>query len=282
MDTLPPSLAEPPLSEDLQPSSAVPSPTQPGPVLYMPSAAGDSVPVSPSSPHAPDLSAVRAHPGAHLGAGTCFSCPHPHAPVLGVLPRVLFSVKWGRGWLVPPERTSAWVEWGEGTKPSAATPRHTHTPFPHEVLGLLVAAVPIGRGNGRHFLGCWRGAPRGGAGGRAASQPACHPPAHSLPSPQLLCRNSSLGSPSNLCGSPPGSLRKPPNLEGIVFPGESGLAPGSYKKAPGFEREDQVGTEFLKNFKCQVSDEQSSLVGPAFPTEAVGSPCPWPLRGGAQ
>ncbi|PNI32222.1 UNK isoform 2 [Pan troglodytes] len=115
---------QPPLSDDLQPSSAVSSPTQPGPVLYMPSAAGDSVPVSPSSPHAPDLSA-------------------------------------------------------------------------------------------------------------------------------LLCRNSSLGSPSNLCGSPPGSIRKPPNLEGIVFPGESGLAPGSYKKAPGFEREDQVGAEYLKNFKCQ-------------------------------
>ncbi|KAK2112068.1 hypothetical protein P7K49_011815 [Saguinus oedipus] len=115
---------KPPLSDDLQPSSAVSSPTQPGPVLYMPSAAGDSVPVSPSSPHAPDLSA-------------------------------------------------------------------------------------------------------------------------------LLCRNSSLGSPSNLCGSPPSSIRKPPNLEGIVFPGESGLAPGSYKKAPGFEREDQVGAEYLKNFKCQ-------------------------------
>ncbi|KAF6098054.1 unk zinc finger [Phyllostomus discolor] len=123
---------QPPLGEDLQPSSAVPSPTQPGPVLYMPSAAGDSVPVSPSSPHAPDLSA-------------------------------------------------------------------------------------------------------------------------------LLCRNSSLGSPSNLCGSPPGSLRKPPNLEGIVFPGESGLAPGSYKKAPGFEREDQVGAEFLKNFKCQAKLKPHSL-----------------------
>lgn len=79
-------------------------------------------------------------------------------------------------------------------------------------------------------------------------------PAHSLPSLQLLCRNSSLGSPSNLCGSPPGSIRKPSNLEGIVFPGESGLAPGSYKKAPGFEREDQVGAEYLKNLKCQVRD----------------------------
>ncbi|XP_036268411.1 RING finger protein unkempt homolog isoform X1 [Pipistrellus kuhlii] len=123
---------QPPLSDELQTSSAVSSPAQPGPVLYMPSAAGDSVPVSPSSPHAPDLSS-------------------------------------------------------------------------------------------------------------------------------LLCRNSSLGSPSNLCGSPPGAVRKPPNLEGIVFPGEPGLAPGSYKKAPGFEREDQVGAEFLKNFKCQAKLKAHSL-----------------------
>lgn len=50
--------AEPALSEDLQQSSAVSSPTQTAPVMYMPSAAGDSVPVSPSSPHAPDLSNV--------------------------------------------------------------------------------------------------------------------------------------------------------------------------------------------------------------------------------
>ncbi|XP_065550192.1 RING finger protein unkempt homolog isoform X4 [Lathamus discolor] len=49
---------QPALSEDLQQSSAVSSPTQTGPVMYMPSAAGDSVPVSPSSPHAPDLSNV--------------------------------------------------------------------------------------------------------------------------------------------------------------------------------------------------------------------------------
>lgn len=73
---------------------------------------------------------------------------------------------------------------------------------------------------------------------------------------QLLCRSSSLGSPSNLCGSPPGPGRKPPNLEGLVFPGEAGLAPSSYKKAPGFEREDQVGAEYLKTFKCQVRDKQ--------------------------
>nr|XP_033816531.1 RING finger protein unkempt homolog isoform X2 [Geotrypetes seraphini] len=46
------------LCEDLQSSSAVSSPTQMGPIMYMPSAAGDSVPVSPSSPHAPDLSNV--------------------------------------------------------------------------------------------------------------------------------------------------------------------------------------------------------------------------------
>ncbi|XP_019327670.1 PREDICTED: RING finger protein unkempt homolog isoform X1 [Aptenodytes forsteri] len=49
---------QPALNEDLQQSSAVSSPTQTGPVMYMPSAAGDSVPVSPSSPHAPDLSNV--------------------------------------------------------------------------------------------------------------------------------------------------------------------------------------------------------------------------------
>ncbi|XP_077710380.1 RING finger protein unkempt homolog isoform X2 [Canis aureus] len=53
---------QPPLSDDLQPSSTVSSPTQPGPVLYMPSAAGDSVPVSPSSPHAPDLSTAKLKP----------------------------------------------------------------------------------------------------------------------------------------------------------------------------------------------------------------------------
>lgn len=75
---------------------------------------------------------------------------------------------------------------------------------------------------------------------------------------QLLCRNSGLGSPSHLCSSPPGPSRKASNLEGLVFPGESSLAPGSYKKAPGFEREDQVGAEYLKNFKCQVKDARCS------------------------
>ncbi|XP_031821688.1 RING finger protein unkempt homolog isoform X1 [Sarcophilus harrisii] len=123
---------QPPLGDDFQSSSAVPSPTQAGAVMYMPSAAGDSVPVSPSSPHAPDLS-------------------------------------------------------------------------------------------------------------------------------NILCRNSSLGSPSNLCGSPPGTIRKPQSLEGISFPGEASPAPGSYKKAPGFEREDQVGAEYLKNFKCQAKIKPHSL-----------------------
>ncbi|RMB92246.1 hypothetical protein DUI87_31357 [Hirundo rustica rustica] len=115
---------QPALSEDLQQSSAVSSPTQTAPVMYMPSAAGDSVPVSPSSPHAPDLS-------------------------------------------------------------------------------------------------------------------------------NILCRNSSLGSPSNICGSPPGAIGKPHSLETIGFPPDSVTAAGSYKKAPGFEREDQVGAEYLKSFKCQ-------------------------------
>lgn len=87
---------------------------------------------------------------------------------------------------------------------------------------------------------------------------------------QLLCRNSSLGSPSPLCGSPPGSLRKPPNIEGIVFPGESGLAPGSYKKAPGFEREDQVGAEYLKNFKCQVRAQGAPRWPPCSPSPYRG------------
>ncbi|XP_048344548.1 RING finger protein unkempt homolog isoform X3 [Sphaerodactylus townsendi] len=54
---------QPPLSEELQSTSAVSSPTQAGPVMYMPSAAGDSVPVSPSSPQAPDLSNVWNKPG---------------------------------------------------------------------------------------------------------------------------------------------------------------------------------------------------------------------------
>jgi len=44
-------------------------------------------------------------------------------------------------------------------------------------------------------------------------------------------------------------------LETIGFPPDSVTAAGSYKKAPGFEREDQVGAEYLKSFKCQVSRE---------------------------
>lgn len=59
-------LSEPVLNEDLQQSSAVSSPTQTGPVMYMPSAAGDSVPVSPSSPHAPDLSNVCSTVGSFV------------------------------------------------------------------------------------------------------------------------------------------------------------------------------------------------------------------------
>ncbi|XP_057254167.1 RING finger protein unkempt homolog isoform X6 [Pezoporus wallicus] len=137
---------QPALSEDLQQSSAVSSPTQTGPVMYMPSAAGDSVPVSPSSPHAPDLSNV-----------------------------------WNKSGTLP-------------TSPTSTT---------------------------------------------------------------ILCRNSSLGSPSNICGSPPGAIGKPHSLETIGFPPDSVTAAGSYKKAPGFEREDQVGAEYLKNFKCQQAKMKS-------------------------
>ncbi|XP_032094838.1 RING finger protein unkempt homolog isoform X3 [Thamnophis elegans] len=137
---------QPPLSEDLQPTSAVSSPTQAGPVMYMPSAAGDSVPVSPSSPQAPDLSNVWNKPGT--------------------LP----------------------------TSPTSTT---------------------------------------------------------------ILCRNSSLGSPSNLCGSPPGAIGKPHSLESIGFPTDSVTTTSSYKKAPGFEREDLVGAEYLKNFKCQQAKIKS-------------------------
>lgn len=93
-----------------------------------------------------------------------------------------------------------------------------------------------------------------------------HPlhPLYPCPSPprpplQLLCRNSGLGSPSHLCSSPPGPSRKASNLEGLLFPGESSLAPGSYKKAPGFEREDPAGAEYLKNFKCQAKLKPHSL-----------------------
>ncbi|XP_062976385.1 RING finger protein unkempt homolog isoform X2 [Elgaria multicarinata webbii] len=137
---------QPPLSEELQPTSAVSSPTQTGPVMYMPSAAGDSVPVSPSSPQAPDLSNVWNKPGT--------------------LP----------------------------TSPTSTT---------------------------------------------------------------ILCRNSSLGSPSNICGSPPGAIGKPHSLESIGFSTDSVTAASSYKKAPGFEREDLVGAEYLKNFKCQQAKIKS-------------------------
>ncbi|XP_034960395.1 RING finger protein unkempt homolog isoform X2 [Zootoca vivipara] len=137
---------QPPLNEELQSTSSVSSPTQTGPVMYMPSAAGDSVPVSPSSPQAPDLSNVWNKPGT--------------------LP----------------------------TSPTSTT---------------------------------------------------------------ILCRNSSLGSPSNICGSPPGAIGKPHSLESIGFPTDSVTAASSYKKAPGFEREDLVGAEYLKNFKCQQAKIKS-------------------------
>ncbi|XP_042306090.1 RING finger protein unkempt homolog isoform X2 [Sceloporus undulatus] len=137
---------QPPLSEELQSTSAVSSPTQAGPVMYMPSAAGDSVPVSPSSPQAPDLSNVWNKPGT--------------------LP----------------------------TSPTSTT---------------------------------------------------------------ILCRNSTLGSPSNICGSPPGAIGKPHSLESIGFPSDSVTAASSYKKAPGFEREDLVGAEYLKSFKCQQAKIKS-------------------------
>ncbi|KAM9296344.1 RING finger protein unkempt homolog [Gastrophryne carolinensis] len=107
------------LCDDLQSPSALSSPTQTGPVMYMPSAAGDSVPVSPSSPHAPDFSSI-------------------------------------------------------------------------------------------------------------------------------LC--ASLGSPNNPCGSPPGSHCKAHNLDNLGFHDLS----GSYKKAPGCEREDSTGSDYLRSFKSQA------------------------------
>eukprot|EP00079_Xenopus_tropicalis_P039484 XP_017953255.1 PREDICTED: RING finger protein unkempt homolog isoform X2 [Xenopus tropicalis] len=113
--------------DDLQSPSVVSSPTQTAPIMYMPSAAGDSVPVSPSSPHAPDFS-------------------------------------------------------------------------------------------------------------------------------NMLC--ASLGSPTNPCGSPPGSLGKPHSLDNLGFHTD---LPGSYKKAPGCEREDSVGADYLKSFKSQAKLKTHSL-----------------------
>ncbi|XP_068120459.1 RING finger protein unkempt homolog isoform X3 [Hyperolius riggenbachi] len=121
--------------DDQQSPSAVSSPTQCGPVMYMPSAAGDSVPVSPSSPHAPDFSSV-----------------------------------WGKMSHLP-------------TSPTPAS---------------------------------------------------------------MLC--ASLGSPTNPCGSPCGSLGKPHSLDCLGFHGDLSC---NYKKAPGCEREDSGGTEYLKSFKSQ-------------------------------
>ncbi|XP_062071432.1 RING finger protein unkempt homolog isoform X2 [Lepus europaeus] len=77
---------QPPLSDDLQPSSAVSSPTQPGPVLYMPSAAGDSVPVSPSSPHAPDLSAAKLKSHSLEPRSQEQPLLQPKQDMLGILP----------------------------------------------------------------------------------------------------------------------------------------------------------------------------------------------------
>lgn len=124
------------LCDDLQSPSAVSSPTQTGPIMYMPSAAGDSVPVSPSSPHAPDFSSV-----------------------------------WGKMSHLP-------------TSPTPAA---------------------------------------------------------------ILC--ASIGSPTHRCGSPSGSLGKPQNLDSLGFHGDLS---GSYKKAPGCEREDSTGTDYLKSFKSQA------------------------------
>lgn len=64
----------------------------------------------------------------------------------------------------------------------------------------------------------------------------------------MLC--ASLGSPTNPCGSPPGSLGKHHSLDNLGFHGDLS---GSYKKAPGCEREDSIGTDYLKSFKSQVS-----------------------------
>ncbi|XP_069056277.1 RING finger protein unkempt homolog isoform X2 [Pleurodeles waltl] len=120
------------LCEDLQSSSTVSSPTQTGPIMYMPSAAGDSVPVSPSSPHAPDFGS-------------------------------------------------------------------------------------------------------------------------------MLC-SSSFGSPSNVCGSPPSLRGNPHSWESVGLSTEtSGAVSGNYKKAPGFEREDQVAADYLKSFKSQSKIKSFSL-----------------------
>ena len=191
--TLPLSLTEPPLSEDLQPSSAVPSPTQPGPVLYMPSAAGDSVPVSPSSPHAPDLSAVRSRQG-WVGAR-----PPGSQHLLLVSPPLPPACAWGkpwgsalsapgffslssreRGWLVSPEPVLAWVKWEKGQSLVSPPPLHTYT-VPSRGSGSPGWQLcPLAGGNGRHFLGCWRSfrLRRGWRVGRAL---ACMSPTGLLP-----------------------------------------------------------------------------------------------------
>lgn len=80
------------------------------------------MPVSPSSPHAPDLSAVRAYLGVELGApflpraSICLSCPvlGEVASAQGVLPLELqgssVCQKLIMAGVVSPEHVSAWVE----------------------------------------------------------------------------------------------------------------------------------------------------------------------------
>lgn len=204
---------------------------------------------------------------AYSEANSCLSCP---LPLLGKGPDiwpwargsalsvpVFFCQKLWEGVAFPEPALVTLGRTGGRDKAFCHPPHPTHTQFPHEVLDPLAVLathwqMEMELSSMLEKLAlrrAWKG----------SSAPARVLPTRPLPpSPQLLCRNSSLGSPSNLCGSPPASIRKPPNLEGIVFPGESGLTPGSYKKAPGFEREDQVGAEFLKNFKCQVRSARGS------------------------
>ncbi|XP_038597940.1 RING finger protein unkempt homolog isoform X2 [Tachyglossus aculeatus] len=77
---------QPPPGDDLPPPSAVPSPTQAGPVLFVPSAAGDSVPASPSSPHAPDLSSAKLKPHPLEPRSQDQPPRQPQQELLGLLP----------------------------------------------------------------------------------------------------------------------------------------------------------------------------------------------------
>uniref|UniRef100_A0A6I8N5D8 Unk zinc finger n=1 Tax=Ornithorhynchus anatinus TaxID=9258 RepID=A0A6I8N5D8_ORNAN len=82
---------QPPPGDDLPPPSAVPSPTQAGPVLFVPSAAGDSVPASPSSPHSLNsLASFRLSP--HLLPGSVTPClPLSPPPLHSLLLTVSFQ-----------------------------------------------------------------------------------------------------------------------------------------------------------------------------------------------